>query len=103
MLPDEFPLGPDEIARLMKVAGYNQGLLAERLGVTRAAISRWINGIGRPSPKNEAALRAVQPRPGKAKSWATFLAYVDATIAANRQLSSAPRNPRSTAPTEPPQ
>lgn len=53
--PDGLTL-PERLRQLRSTAGYSQELLAERLGVSRQAVSKWETGTAEPSTANLLAL-----------------------------------------------
>ncbi len=84
MLPEDLPLTPEEIGRLIKASGYSQKELARQLNVSDAAISKWVNGLGAPSRDNAHKLRALIPRPDHARWWAAYVAEANARVVSNR-------------------
>jgi DNA-binding transcriptional regulator YiaG len=50
-------VGPDEVRALIERLDLTQEELAARLGVSQAAVSRWLRGLNRPTGL---ALRALQ-------------------------------------------
>ena len=45
-----------QLDALRRAVGSSQAALAERLGVTKAALSRWLHGHARPQPRHRAAI-----------------------------------------------
>lgn len=48
-----------QLGALLQTAGLTQGELARRLGVTHAALSRWLHGRAAPHPKRRVAIAAL--------------------------------------------
>jgi Fic family protein len=46
----------DYLRAILKAKGWSQQMLAERLGVTHAALSRWLNGHAIPQPRRRQAI-----------------------------------------------
>ena len=81
MIPEELPLTPEEIGRLIKASGRNQKSLAAELGVREATVSQWVTGSGSPSRDNADKLRALKPLPVAQREWVAYLADVRARVA----------------------
>jgi len=97
VLPEELPLTPDEIRKLIKASGHNQKELADELGLSEATVSKWVNGLGTPSRDNADKLRALRPRPSSIREWNTYVAEAKARVVANR-LPPLPSEPTPLAP-----
>ena len=85
MLPEELPLTPDEIRKLLEASGYNQKELAAELDLSDATVSKWVTGQGRPLRDNADKLRALRPRPDHIREWNTYVAEARARVLINRQ------------------
>ncbi|HLL54602.1 MAG TPA: helix-turn-helix domain-containing protein [Myxococcaceae bacterium] len=81
VIPEELPLTPEEIGRLIKASGRNQKSLAAELGVREATVSQWVTGSGSPSRDNADKLRALKPLPVAQREWVAYLADVRARVA----------------------
>src|SRR3954466_282170 len=66
ILPHEWS---DRILRLAAELGLTQAALAERLGVSPATVSRWIQGKHEPTAEGDIALANLAPRPDAVYFW----------------------------------
>lgn len=62
----------DQLQALLRVPGMTQGVLARRLGVTYAALSRWLHGHAAPRPGHRQAIAALY------KTWVGFALFTPA-------------------------
>jgi len=84
VLPEDLPLTPDEIVKLLKASGYNQKELAKQLKLSDATVSKWVNGLGNPSRDSADKLRALKPRPDHIRPWNAYVAEAKARVVSNR-------------------
>lgn len=56
------------VNKVLEVYGYDQGTLADKIGVRREQVNAWARGRFQPSPNNRAKLEQLSAKAPKAKA-----------------------------------